>query len=183
MSPPVVNFAHHMLLQHCSTWPRSSIDASGLLPYQVASWSIQPFGHKRHGPKSGGCCAAFWEGDLGPYLTQCQLGGGLPPYQVASWSIQPFGHNRHGRKIGEKGLFPFGRGGGGGAGSPSNINVAWAKAYLHTKWHLDLSNCLATIHQCHRQTGQERQDRQQSNSIGQTFYKWSSKKCVHKSLL
>ena len=24
----------------------------GLPPYQVASWSIQPFGHKRHGPRS-----------------------------------------------------------------------------------------------------------------------------------
>jgi len=27
----------------------------GLLPYQVASSSIQPFGHNRHGPKTGGC--------------------------------------------------------------------------------------------------------------------------------
>ena len=27
----------------------------GLLPYQVASSSIQPFGHTRHGPKTGGC--------------------------------------------------------------------------------------------------------------------------------
>ena len=27
----------------------------GLLPYQVASSSIQPFGHNRHGSKTGGC--------------------------------------------------------------------------------------------------------------------------------
>jgi len=27
--------------------------AWGLLPYQVASSSIQPFGHNRHGPKLG----------------------------------------------------------------------------------------------------------------------------------
>jgi len=27
----------------------------GLLAYQVASSSIQPFGHNRHGPKTGGC--------------------------------------------------------------------------------------------------------------------------------
>ena len=40
----------------------------------------------------------------------------------------------------------------GGAGSPSN-NVAWAKAYLRTKWHLNLSNRLATIKR-YRQTGQ-----------------------------
>ena len=31
----------------------------------------------------------------------------------------------------------------GGAGSPSN-NVAWAQAYLCTKWHLDPSSRLAT---------------------------------------
>jgi len=24
-------------------------------------------------------------------------------------------------------------------------NVAWAEAYLRTKWHLDSSSCLATI--------------------------------------
>jgi len=36
--------------------------------------------------------------ELGPHLTQYNLGQGLPPYQVASWSIQPFGHNTHGLK-------------------------------------------------------------------------------------
>jgi len=33
-----------------------------------------------------------------------------------------------------------------GAGFPSN-NVACAEAYLRTKWHIDPSNRLATIHQ------------------------------------
>ena len=36
----------------------------GLLPYQVASSSIQPFGHSRYGPKigwGGGCALFFWE--------------------------------------------------------------------------------------------------------------------------
>jgi len=37
-------------------------------------------------------CSFPW-GELGPHLTQCQLGWGLSPYQVISWSIQPFGHN------------------------------------------------------------------------------------------
>jgi len=33
----------------------------GLLPYQVASSSIHPFGHNRHGPKIGwGLCLFFW---------------------------------------------------------------------------------------------------------------------------
>jgi len=54
-------------------------------------------------------------GELGPRLTQCDLGRGLLPYQVASSPIQPFGHNRHGPKLGG-GCALF----SGGAGSPSN---------------------------------------------------------------
>jgi len=56
----------------------------GLLPYQAASSSIQPFVHSRHGPKIGGCVSLFGgsvgqklgallpfgEGELGPHLTQ-----------------------------------------------------------------------------------------------------------------
>ena len=63
-----------------------------LYPYQVASWSIQPFGHNRHGPKSGGLFP-FGKGELGPHLTQYDRGRGLPAWHVSSWSIQPFGHN------------------------------------------------------------------------------------------
>jgi len=33
----------------------------GLPPYQVASWSIQPFGHNRHGLKIGGCAPFLGE--------------------------------------------------------------------------------------------------------------------------
>ena len=55
----------------------------GLPPYQVASSSIQSFGHNRHGPKIG-CCAPFVEGELGPHIIQCGLGLGLPPCQVSS---------------------------------------------------------------------------------------------------
>ena len=43
-----------------------------------------------------------------------------------------------GRKLG-RGSAPFW---GGAAGSPSNT-VAWAEAYLHTKWLLDRSSHLA----------------------------------------
>jgi len=42
----------------------------GLPSYEVASSSIEPFGHNIYGPKIGGC-APLWEGDLGPHLTQC----------------------------------------------------------------------------------------------------------------
>ena len=37
----------------------------GLLPYEVASSSIQPFGHNRHGPKIGWGCAIFLAGGAG----------------------------------------------------------------------------------------------------------------------
>jgi len=38
-------------------------------------------------------------------------------------------------------------------------NVAWADAYLRTKWHPYQSNRLATAHQHHRQDRQTGQDR------------------------
>ena len=52
----------------------------GLPPYQVASWTIQPFGHNRRGPKIGeGQCPLFsWGRELGPHLTHCGQGWGLP---------------------------------------------------------------------------------------------------------
>jgi len=46
-------------------------------------------------------------------------------------------HNKHGSK---SGAAPF----LGGAGSPIQHHVACTEAYLHTKWHLDLSIRLAT---------------------------------------
>jgi len=62
----------------------------GVPLYQVASWSIQPFGYDRDLQKNA---PSFLEGEMGLHLPQCGLGRDLPPYQVASWSIQPFGHN------------------------------------------------------------------------------------------
>jgi len=44
----------------------------GLHPHQVTSWSIQRFGHNRHGLKIGGC-PFFGEGSWS-HLTQCRLG-------------------------------------------------------------------------------------------------------------
>ena len=41
--------------------------------------------------------------------------------------------------------------------------MAWAKAYVRVKFHLDPPNRLATVHQRHRQT-----DRQRTDSIGRT---------------
>jgi len=47
-----------------------------------------------------------------------------------------------------------------------------AKAYLHAKFHLDPSNYLATVHQCHRQ------DRQRSDSIGRTVLQTVAQKII-----
>jgi len=46
----------------------------GLPPCQVSSWSIQPFGHNRHGPKIGGgqlCWPFLCGGDGSPSNTMC----------------------------------------------------------------------------------------------------------------
>jgi len=62
--------------------------------------------------------------------------------------VQPSGNNRYGPKI--VSALPLW---GGGAGAHL-IQRGQAEAYLHAKFHLDPSNCLATVHQRHRQTGQ-----------------------------
>jgi len=125
--------------------------------YLCTKWHLDPsscLATIDMGRKVGGC-ALFWRGELGPLLTQCRLEGGLPPYEVASWSIQPFGHNRYGPKI-EAAMPLWGR----GSCVPIWHNVAMAEACLHARFHLDPSNCLATIHQRYRL------DRQLSDSIG-----------------
>jgi len=52
----------------------------GLLLYQVASTSMHPFGHNRHGPKIGGVCVHFFLGvDGSPSNTKTPVLR-LPPY-------------------------------------------------------------------------------------------------------
>jgi len=74
----------------------------GLLPYQVASSSIQPFGHNRHGPKIGELCPFRGRGAESQSNTMSHR---LRSISVSSGILQPFGHNRHGPKIG--GSAPF----------------------------------------------------------------------------
>jgi len=127
-----------------------------------SSWDGRPFGHNRHGPKSGGLLCPFPLKELGPHLTQCGLGWGLPSYQVASWSIQLLGYNRHGPKIGG-GLW-------GGAGFPSNKIWPWPKPTSITSFIL----IHATVWPQHTNVT-DRTDRQWPDSIRrtvlQTFYK------------
>jgi len=56
--------------------------------------------------------------------------------------------------------------------------VARAEAYPHAMFHLDPSNHLATIHQCHRQTGQD----DGPIAWGKPFYKRSLKNWVGENL-
>ena len=56
--------------------------------YQVVSWSIQPFGHNRHGPKRGwGCCAPFGGGNWSPSNTLCP--GPRPTTEPSGILIHP----------------------------------------------------------------------------------------------
>jgi len=82
----------------------------GLLPYHVASSSIQPFGHNRHEPKTGGCA---------PFMGEAATPSNTTSLGLRFTSVHPFGHNRHGPKIGW-GLCPFFL---WVAGSPSNTNT------------------------------------------------------------
>jgi len=120
----------------------------------------RPFGHNRHGPKSGGASVPLSVGVAGSHLTQCGMGQGLPPYQVASWSIQPFGHNKHEPKIGGRARF-------GGAGSPSNTMWPGPTSTPISRWSIqpfgDNTPTLQT----------DRQDRTYNGQIayGELFYK------------
>ena len=105
----------HLIL---SPWPRPTSIPNGILIH-AAVW---PQYMSQNWGSAGGCgspsntmspgrglspCLAimdmcpFWEGKLGPDLTQCGRGGSLPPCQVLSLSIQPFGHNMPTSQTGE----------------------------------------------------------------------------------
>ena len=61
--------------------------------------------------------------------------------------------------------------------------MARAEAYLHAKFHRDLSNHLATVHERHRQTDRQT-DRQRSDSMGRTVLQTvAQKRCVLEVLL
>jgi len=124
----------------CNTmWPRLTFVPSGILIH-AAVWPQQ----SRAEIWGRRLCLLFEEGELGPHLTQYRLGRGPPGILIrrAIWPQQIWAENL--------GLCPFG---GGGSGSSSNT-VARAESYLHSEFHLDPSNRLATIHQRHRQDRQ-----------------------------
>ena len=66
-----------------------------------SSWDGRPFGHNRHGPKIGRLCP-FWEGELGPHVTQCGL---AEAYLRTKWHLDQ-SSSLTSRNLVE-GLFPF----------------------------------------------------------------------------
>jgi len=92
-------------------------------------------------------CLCVW-GNIQHSLGSMQLNVELPELDSknnkssAVAEMGDRGHNRHGPKRGGL-LCSFCEGWEGVAGSPSN-SVAWAEAYLPTKWHLDPSSHLST---------------------------------------
>jgi len=115
--------------------------AAKMLNKSSAVAEMDDRGHNRHGPKRRSLLCPFC-GQLGPRLIQCDPGPrSILLYQLASSSIQKIDHNRHGPKIGWGWMCPF----SGDRWVPIKHKVTWAKAYLHTKWHLSPSSRLATI--------------------------------------
>ena len=87
------------------------------------------------GRKLGGLCP-FREGSWVPINTQCRVNRGLPPY--TKWRLHPSS------RLATIDMAENWLGGGcalfsGGSSVPMEHKVAWAEAYLHTKWDLRLS--------------------------------------------
>jgi len=70
----------------------------GLPLYQVWSWSIQPFGQNRHGPKIGGC-VPFW--GAGSPSTQCPGFTCVPSFILIHPTVWPQYTNVTGRQTGQ----------------------------------------------------------------------------------
>ena len=114
----------------------------GLLPYQVASSSIQPFGRNEHGPKTGWWCVPSVLGvagspsntkSPGPRPTSIPSGILMHP---AVWQQYKSAKNWAG------GLCPLF---GGGELGPHLAQCGLDQAHLHAKCHLYSSSHLATI--------------------------------------
>jgi len=136
---------------------------------------MQPFGHNRNGPKIGeGLCPIFGESRAGspsntksPGLRRSSMPSGILIH-AGIWPQQIWAKNW----VGAVPLW------GRWSWVPIYHNVARAEAYLHAKFHLNPSNRLATVHERHRQTGQDRHDRQRSDSIARTVLQTVAQKSV-----
>jgi len=81
-------------------------------------------------------------GELGRHLTQCGLPGPRPTSIPIVILIHPAIWPHVGRKLSGEEAVPLS---GGEMLGPIQPDVAWAEAYVRTKWHLDPSSRLSTI--------------------------------------
>ena len=120
--------------------------------YPSTKWHLDPCSRlaTTRGPKLGAAMPPF-RGEQGSHLTQCRLGRGLPR---TKWHLNPSSRlatTDMGQKLGVVSLF-------GEREIGPHLKQCGPEAYLHTKFILESSNRLATIHQRYRQT--DRTDRQ-----------------------
>jgi len=139
----------------------------GLPLYQVASWSIQAFGHNKHGPKIGGGRGAgspsntMLLGSKPTFLPSCIL------INWAIWPQQMWAENWWGcAPLGEGDLRPHLTQCGPGQGLPACQVSSWSvQLFGHN-----------TVHQRYRQDREDRTDRQNGpKAYGELFYKWPPK--------
>jgi len=112
----------------------------GLLPYQETSSSIQPFDHNRHEPKIGEGAVLFFRGGAGsqsntksPGPRPTSISSGILVHP-AVWPQRTLAENCGYAPLGDRKLGPH----------LTQCRLGWA--YLRTKWYLDPSSLLATIH-------------------------------------
>jgi len=100
--------------------------------------------HNRHGPRIGWGLCPFFRGSWVPIEHKVAWTEAYTSIPNGILVHLAFGHNGHWPKIG--GCAPLGEGDLDPHGTwvPIYHKVAWAEAYLHTKWHLNPSSHFAT---------------------------------------
>ena len=114
--------------------PRSTSEPGGVFIHPA----FQPFGHNKHEPKTGGLCpfkggAATPSNTTSPRPRFTSVESGMLVH-IAVWPQQTSAKNW-------MGVVLFSR----GERVHIEHKVAWAEAYLHTKWYLSPSSLLATF--------------------------------------
>jgi len=130
-------------------------------PCQVPASSIQPFGHNKHGRKFGGSVSPhFGEGGAGSPSNAKATGprSSSIPSDILVWRDM-------GRKL-ERGLCPLG--GGGAAWVPSNTMWPGPRPTCVPSFILIRATVWSQCKNVTDGTGEDRQDRQRTDSIGRT---------------
>jgi len=134
----------------------------GLPTYQVASWSTQPFGHNRHGPKKigEGCCAP--SNTKSPGLRPSSIPSDILIH-AAIWLQQIWAQNSGGgcAPLGERQLGPHLTQCGQGQGLPAYQVASWSmKPFGHN------TRVLQTTETTDRQTTSHDNNRTFNATVG-----------------